>query len=274
MIVMRRFFTVLGACVASTAAVAGELPADPLNSPMWLTMAKRFFGDAAVVLDERIKITVPSTVENQAQVPVTADARGLEGVEKLIIFADLNPIQHIATLTPLKAHAYVSLRVKIEQATPVRAAALTRDGIWRVGSAFLEAAGGGCSAPAMARNDENWADTLGHVQGRLWQEADGSTRARFRVRHPMDTGLAKDNTPAFYIERLKMRSPAGEPLAEIEMFEPVSEDPTMTFMLRLPKTERGIDIEGRDNNGETYQFNLPASWKQSSVSPPTKVTAK
>lgn len=262
---MRRLFATLLACVASTVGCAAELPADPLNSPMWTDMAKTFFANAPVVLDDRVKVTVPSVVENQAQVPVTADARGIDGVQKLIIFADLNPIQHIATLTPLNAHAYVSLRVKIEQATPVRAAALTSDGTWHVGGIFLEASGGGCSAPAMARSDENWADTLGHAQGRLWQQVDGSTRARFRVRHPMDTGLAKDNTPAYFIEKLTLRAPSGEALADIEMFEPVSEDPTMTLMLRLPKSERGIDIEGRDNNGETYQFNLPAGWKQSAI---------
>jgi sulfur-oxidizing protein SoxY len=263
---MRRLMvTWIASVAASASAFAGELPADPLNSPMWGDMAKKFFAGAPVVFDERVKVTVPSVVENQAQVPVTADARAIDGVQKLIVFADLNPIQHIATLTPLKAQAYVSLRVKVEQATPMRAAALTSDGTWHVGGLFLEASGGGCTAPAMARSEENWADSLGHAQGRLWQEVDGTTRARFRVRHPMDTGLAKDNTPAYFIEKLKMRAPTGEALAEIEMFEPVSEDPTMTLMLRLPKSERGIDIEGRDNNGEIYQFNLPASWKQSSL---------
>ena len=44
-----------------------------------------------------------SIVENQAQVPVTADARALPGVKKLVVVADLNPIQHVLTLSPEKA---------------------------------------------------------------------------------------------------------------------------------------------------------------------------
>ncbi len=172
-------------------------PEDPLKSPMWMELAKRYFGEAEVRFDDRVQIVVPSIVENQAQVPVTADARGVDDVRKMIVFADLNPIQHVLTLTPLKAAAYVSFRMKVEQATPVRAAVLTGDGVWHVGGAFLEASGGGCSAPAMARSDADWSDTVGQAQGRLWREADGLARARFRVRHPMDTGLAKDNTPAY-----------------------------------------------------------------------------
>jgi sulfur-oxidizing protein SoxY len=230
---------------------------------MWRDMAKRYFNDAEVVLDPRIKVIVPAIVENQAQVPVTADARGIEDAERMIVFADLNPIQHVLTLTPSRAAPYVSFRMKVEQGTPVRAAVLTRDGVWHVGGVFLEAAGGGCTAPAMARQDADWTVTLGHAQGRLWRQPDGLTRARFRVRHPMDTGLAKDNTPAYFIERLELRGAAGEPLATLEMFEPMSEDPTLTLMLHLPPTDASLEIEGRDNNGGIYRSSLPSPWRQS-----------
>jgi sulfur-oxidizing protein SoxY len=249
---------------AASAAMAAP-PTDPLKSPMWKEMARQFFGNAPIEFDDRIKIVIPSIVENQAQVPVTADARAVPGVVKLVVFADLNPIQHVLTLTPAKAAPYISFRMKVEQATPVRAAALTADGTWHVGAVFLEASGGGCSAPAMARKDADWSDTVGQAQGKAWREADGLTRARFRVRHPMDTGLAKDNTPAFYIERVDMRGSAGEPLATLEMHEPMSEDPTLTLMLRLPAGDASLDIESRDNNGGTFRSNLPAPWRQSSL---------
>lgn len=254
---------VLGLLAFSPAVAAP--PEDPLKSPMWGDMVKRLMPDAPVVFDDRVKVIVPSVVENQAQVPVTADARALDGVVKLIVFADLNPLQHVLTLTPTKAAAYVSFRMKVEQATPVRAAALTEDGTWHVGGVFLDAAGGGCSAPAMARKDADWSETVGHAQGRLWREADGFARARFRVRHPMDTGLARDNTPAYFIEKLDMRGTSGAPLATLEMFEPMSEDPTLTLMLRLPVQDSTLDIEGRDNNGQTYRSKLPAAWRQSSL---------
>ncbi|MCB1520371.1 MAG: quinoprotein dehydrogenase-associated SoxYZ-like carrier [Hyphomicrobiaceae bacterium] len=247
---------------APSFAAAGD---DPLRSIMWTEMKAQFFGDAKVVFDDKVRVVVPSIVENQAQVPVTADARGVEGVQKLVVFADLNPIQHVLTLTPRKAHAFIAFRMKVEQGTPVRAAALTADGVWHVGGVFLNAAGGGCSAPAMARQDEDWSQTVGHARGKLWREVDGSTRVRFRVRHPMDTGLARDNTPSFFIEQLDMRSADGQSLASLELKEPVSEDPTLTMMVRLPVADNALTIDGRDNGGETYRSKIPASWRQSGL---------
>lgn len=240
-------------------------PSDPLESPMWADMARKYLAGGEIRFDDRVKVVVPGIVEDQAQVPVTADARGVDGVVKLIVFADLNPIQHVLTLTPLAAAPYVSFRMKVEQGTPVRAAALTGDGVWHVGGVLLEAAGGGCSAPAMARKDADWSATVGEAQGRLWREADGLVRARLRMRHPMDTGLAKDNTPAYFIETLEMRGGSGELLAKLEMFEPMSEDPTLTLLLQLPQSDSAVELDARDNNGASYKATLPALWRQSKL---------
>ncbi|MGD9784630.1 MAG: quinoprotein dehydrogenase-associated SoxYZ-like carrier [Hyphomicrobiaceae bacterium] len=250
----------LVAPLGSTHAAPGD---DPLKSVLWTEMKAQFFGEATVVFDERVKVAVPSVVENQAQVPVTADARALADVRRLVVFADLNPIQHVLTLSLSDAKPYVGFRMKVEQGTPVRAAALTADGVWHVGSVFLDAAGGGCSAPAMARKDEDWSQTVGHARGKLWREADGATRVRFRVRHPMDTGLARDNTPAYFIERLDMRAGDGRSLATLELKEPVSEDPTLTMLVQLPVSDAALVIDGRDNNGETYRSSIAATWRQS-----------
>lgn len=251
---------------AAGGAQADAIP-DPLNSPVWNDLSKKTFGDAQFVFDDRVKVIVPDVVENQAQVPVSADARALPNVERLIVLTDLNPIQHVLTLTPqpAKAEAFISFRLKVEQATPVRAAALTSDGVWHVGGVFLEAAGGGCSSPAMARGDDDWAVTVGNAQGKLWRNADGTARLRLRVRHPMDTGLARDNTPAFYIEKLDVKGSTGDALATIEMFEPVSEDPTMTLSIKPEATDASISVDGRDNNGNIYRSNVPAPWNQSAL---------
>lgn len=240
---------------------------DPLNSPMWEDLSERYFGDAKVVFDDKVLVTVPSLVENQAQVPVTADARALQDVKKLIVFADHNPIIHVLTLRPIKAKPYISFRMKVEQGTPVRAAALTSDGVWHVGGVFLDAAGGGCSAPATARKVADWPETVGQTQAKLWRDLDGSARLRLRVRHPMDTGLATDNTPAYFIETMTLRSAEGEPLADLQLREPVSEDPTLTMLMKLPTSTPAVDVEGRDNNGGVFKGSVPAPWRQSAVAP-------
>ena len=254
----------------SSSAIAGDIPDDPLNSPVWKDIAARQFGAAQVVFDDRVKVVVPGVVENQAQVPVIADARDLPNVDKLIVIADLNPIQHVLTYSPehAKAVPYISFRMKVEQATPVRAAALTSDGVWHVGGVFLEAAGGGCSSPATAREDADWTETMGNAQGRAWRKADGTARMRLRVKHPMDTGLAKDNTPAFFIERLDVKNKEGAPLATLEMFEPVSEDPTVTLDIKIPPSEGSFVIDGRDNNGNVYRSTIPVPFDGSALTPP------
>ena len=58
-------------------------------------LVARLLDNGPVVLDERVKVIVPSIVENQAQVPVAADARALPGVTQLVVFADYNPIEHM-----------------------------------------------------------------------------------------------------------------------------------------------------------------------------------
>lgn len=270
----RLFGRVRALVAALSALLLGAMPAsaapgdDPLRSIMWTEMKAQFFADEPVVFDERVKVQVPRVVEDQAQVPITADARALDGVKKLVVFADLNPIQHVATLDVMKASPFIALRMKVEQATPVRAAAQTADGVWHIGSVFLDAAGGGCSAPAMARKDADWSQTLGHAQGKLYRELDGSVRVRFRVRHPMDTGLARDNTPSFFIEKLDLRSEQGEQLATLDLREPVSEDPTLTVLVRMPLNDSVLTILGRDNQGEEYRSIIPASWRQSATSDP------
>ena len=60
-----------------------------------------------------------------------------------------------------------------------------------------------------------------------------------------------------------MRSADGQSLAEVELREPVSEDPTITMVVRLPAKDPGLTIIGRDNNGTVYQSVIPAGWKQS-----------
>ena len=255
----------LVALVVGAAGAPANAADDPMKSPVWSAIAAKNFDGLPFVYDARVIVTVPSIVENQAQVPVTADARALTSVTKLMLLADLNPIQRILTLSPSNAAPYISVRIKLEQATPVRAAALTSDGVWHVGSVYLEASGGGCSAPALARKDADWSDTVGQAQGRIWREADGMARVRTRVRHPMDTGLAKDGTPAFFIEQMDLKDQSGAGLAALELFEPVAEDPVITMLVKLPPAQTAVTIDGRDNNGGMFRSVIPAPWKSSAL---------
>ena len=237
-------------------ALARELPADPLESVMWKYMADRFFAEGELVFDQRVKVSVPHSAEDQFFVPVTVDASSLDNVVEIVALADLNPIPHILSLRPIKAEPYIAFRVKLQQATPIRVGVRTADGQWHINGAWVDAAGGGCTAPAMAHGLSNWIDTLGHTRAIAYREPEQSTaRLSLRMRHPMDTGLA-DGIPAFYLNELSVVNATGEVLAELDSYEPVSENPTFTLKPLTADAGDQLMVKGRDNEGNEFELAL------------------
>lgn len=244
--------------LSSHSAIAGSAPADPLNSVMWQDMASRFLKDGEIVFDQRVKVMAPASAEDQFFVPVTVDASGLGPVSEIVILADLNPIPHVLTYRPVNAEAFIAFRLKLEQASAIRAAVRTLDGKWHVGGQLVDAAGGGCTAPAMAHGLSNWMATLGETHVGLSREPGGQPRVTLRMRHPMDTGLA-DGIPAFYMSSLDLNDAQGQVYSSLEIFEPVSENPTFTFKPRAGRDKTTLAVAARDTEGNnyTYQFDMP-----------------
>lgn len=254
---MIRTILTFTALTAPAAALAEAPPADPLGSPMWEHHAAKLFQGAPVVFDARVKVELPMLAENQHVMPVTVDARALGAVTRIVIFADLNPIPVAVEYTPMAAHAFVATRIKLDQRTPVRAAVLTADGVWHVAGEWVDAAGGGCSAPPLSRVRGDWADHLGELRGAVWQGTD-ATRVRMSFRHPMDTGLV-ENIPAYNIEQLTIADARGTLLARMVVHGSVSEDPVFTLML-APGTGGDLAVRARDTGGMEFGGSLaPAS---------------
>lgn len=224
--------------------VCAESKTDPLNSVMWNEMHERLLKGAPVVFDPRVRVEAPEAAEDSMNLPLWVDASALGEVQRLMIFAELNPIPKVLEMEPLRAPARIGLRIKVQQATPVRAAALTADGVWHLGGALVDAAGGGCTAPSLGSGSADWAERLGEVSARLWPRQDYS-RLRIRIIHPMDTGLVS-GIPAFYLEALEIHDKAGGLITRLKLFEPVSENPLLTF--DLPEIDQ-VTLAGRDNNG-------------------------
>lgn len=220
---------------------------------MWEYHAARVFEGAPVVFDDRVKIILPMLAENQHVVPVTVDARALADVQRIVIFADLNPIPVAVEYTPLAAQAFIATRIKLDQRTPVRAAVLTGDGVWHVAGEWVDAAGGGCSAPPVSRVRGDWADHLGEMRGGLWDDGQ-ATRLRVAMRHPMDTGLV-ENIPVYNIEALTVANAAGTPLARLVVHASVSEDPSFTFAF-APALGGDLTVAARDSGGMEFTGTL------------------
>ncbi len=237
--------------IAQPAASSGG---DPYGSFQWPDLQREMLGPhAKVVFDKRVQVRAPAFAEDPMNVPVTVSADALPQVETILVFVDRNPIRKVLEYRPMQSLPRVSFRFKLEQASPVRAAARTRDGVWHVGGTLVDSAGGGCTAPAATRNDGSWSRTLGEVSARAFPSSPaltgeaGSTRVRLRVMHPMDTGLV-GGVPAFYINRLSLRDASGLELMRLNAYEPVSENPVFSFDFAgiAPGT---LQLVGADNNG-------------------------
>jgi len=252
------------------AARAAELPEDSVKSVMWEYVAKEFLlsdkeGGQKVVMDDRILVHTPKLAEDQMNIPVHVDARAVKNVRKIVIIADLNPLPKVLTYYPDQSEARLSFRIKVEQGTAVRAAVLDGDGVWRVGATYVDAAGGGCSQPAMAHGNDGWVQRLAEVRAKIWRDPGAqAAKIRLSVQHPMDTGLA-DGIPAFYVETLELNTPKGERLGRIFMHEPVSENPTITLFPKLKSATDAVVIQGRDNEGNLIKVSVPAPVQSSQL---------
>lgn len=225
------------------------------ESVMWEYSKNIFIGSATeVTFDHRIAVTMPDFAEDSMQVPLMVDATAIdEPIEKIIAWADYNPIQHIFTFYP-EAHlsAKLSLPFKVQQSTPVRAAVLTTSGKWLVGSGFVNAAGGGCTLPSESRQTDDWQIALGRISAGRFSavNADLHERFKFKVMHPMDTGLVA-NIPSFYIEEVELRSSNNQRKARLELSPAVSENPVFTFDTVAEDDNWQLWI--RDNDGNEFK---------------------
>ena len=244
------------ACLAALwAGLAGAaVPVDPLQSVQWASYYERHFSEGPVVFDERVRVLAPATAEDSMRVPVTVDARALDHVEEILVIADYNPIPVVLRFYPRRARPYIAFQVKLQQASPLRAAVRTTDGTWHLGGTWIDAAGGGCTLPSLASGSLDWAARLGEVYGRLWPPNDGGQRLRLRLMHPMDTGLA-DGIPAFYIDDLRLLDGAGGLHLQLLPFEPLSENPVFGFELGAG-VDSAVELQARDNNGNRIRARL------------------
>jgi len=238
-----------------TPAAANEVPADPLESVMWESMVERFFSDGKVVLDQRVRVLTPASAEDQFHVPITIDARGLQDVVEITAVADLNPIPQILTMRPIHAQPFIGFRVKLQQTSPIHVGVKTADGIWHVNGTIVDAAGGGCTAPAMAHSESNWMDTLGITRAVARREDENTARLTFKMKHPMDTGLAS-GIPVFYMSEMRVKAEDGTALADLKLFEPVSENPTLTLKPLVGETDATLLVQARDTEGHEFEFPL------------------
>jgi len=218
-------------------------------------MVDAYLGSAPVSFDAQVGVFLPPVTEDQTQVPVTIDARGLTGkIEEILVIADLNPFPLTVRFTPIKAQAFLALRMKIEQGTAIHAAVRQGDE-WLVGGKYLDASGGGCSVrpPGPARANSS---NIGEIRARAWSDSPTATRLRLRIGHPMDNGMIA-NAPAYFIETVEITGRDGSPLARLTLSEAIAPDPVFSLAIEEERPSERFAIRARDNNGGDYRGTVP-----------------
>lgn len=245
--------------LAPALAAPDPFEGDPFKSHPWPDMRREFLGkDARVQFDDRVKVSGPKFAEDPMNVPISVRT-DLRDVEQITVVVDRNPIRKVLDYWPLQALPAISFRFKLEQASPVRAAVRTKDGVWHVGGTWVDSSGGGCTVSGVTRSDGSWVRTLGQVHARMFASSpvgDAAARLRLQVMHPMDTGLV-GGIPAFYVNRLSVRDGDDRELARLATFEPVSENPVFSFDFPVPP-KGGVRVVGSDNGGNRIQSRVPS----------------
>lgn len=146
-----------------------------------------------------VRLDAPVRAEDAALVPLTLalalprnDPRTLKAVTLII---DENPAPmagRFAFGDDIRAFS-LSVRVRVNSYSWVRAVAETSDGALLMTKAYVKAAGG-CSAPATKDTAESIAK-LGEIRFRSFAEA-GRPEAQVQIRHPNFSGLQMDGRRA------------------------------------------------------------------------------
>ncbi|MGR2739442.1 quinoprotein dehydrogenase-associated SoxYZ-like carrier [Billgrantia sp. Q4P2] len=257
-----RYAWLLGVAYLVATVANAAPPDDPYRSPMWHYNLARYLGEGADIRhSDQVVLKVPHFAEDATQVPLTVDLSGFEHeVAEVVTWIDLNPVPHLFTLRPEAAAEVrtVAFNFRIQQASTVRAAVRDEQGRWHVGSAHVEAAGGGCTAPSAAASNPDWAASIGQIHGALFSPLGGQagTRVKLQVMHPMDSGMV-GNVPRFNIEELELRNAASQArLASMTLSESASENPLFVFDLEHEGKEVGIALWMRDNGGNVFESRL------------------
>lgn len=238
----------------STVPAPASTRRDPLDSPLWEVHAKRYLAGRDLVFDDRVQVILPPVTENQTQVPVTVDARALGPVDEIAVITDIHPFPLTLRLEPMAAQAFIAFRMKIEQATPIRAAVRV-GALWHVGGRSLEAQGGGCSVPPVVEKRVDWR-RMGEIRARIWREPGEGLRLRMRMLHPMDNGLIA-NIPMFIVETIDVADASGAALAKLHLSEAIADDPTLTLLPNRPADGSALTVTARDNNGGLFRASIP-----------------
>jgi sulfur-oxidizing protein SoxY len=232
-------------------ASASAAPPDPLGSFAWADLAAWMFPDAEIVFDDQVKLRLPERADDPAQVPFLVDATALAPIGQIVVLADFAADPLILTFQPDRLPPVIGGRLAIAGATPVRAAALTADGVWHVAGHWVETGTDSCLTPPVPRSPADRRPRPDVFEMRSLARTDGG----WRIRLALSQALPPDGLPV----SVAIGDKAGAALAHIDLRPGTGQFPVLTFDLAPGLSPDGIVIEGKDNRGRSLPADGPSA---------------
>ena len=146
----------------------------------------------------------------------------------------------------------------MEQDSFVRAAILDEKGIWNISSKnVIVKSPGGCSLPSCDPTKEVCEiQELGKIVMKKYKRSSGNWRLKFKINHPMDTGLVSDPStgkmiPEYYINWVYFRDKSGE-LAKAQTFGALSANPTL--IIDFYENFNNPNVKATDTKGKEFSL--------------------
>jgi sulfur-oxidizing protein SoxY len=225
------------------------------------TLKNQYFADKSIVENaDMINLETPYRAEDPALVPLTITSKVPQTAEryikKILVLVDNNPFPFVAEfeLTPESGKADLSMRVRVNTYSFVRAIAEMNTGELFMTKQFVKASGG-CSAPIGADMDAAML-RLGKMKFKLDSnvKAGEPTLAQLLISHPNVTGMQMDQVTRFikkshFVEKVSVTF-ADRPVLTAKTDIAISSDPNFRFYF-VPKSSGILKAEITDMSCES-----------------------
>ena len=218
-----------------------------------------YLGEKPFVNNKDIKIIIQEEIEEAHEVAMVVKIpHELKSNRQVAILVDNNPIQLVTKIFPNKKVSSIGLNIRLEQDSLVRAAVLSNKGIWNIASKkVIVNSPGGCSLPACNPEKEICEKKeLGKISMQKYKRASGDWRLKFKINHPMDTGLVSDPQsgkmiPEYYINNVYFADKNGS-LAKANTYGALSANPTLVIDFGNPI--QNVNVKATDTRGMEFQL--------------------
>lgn len=251
-------------------ATAGTARAEEANDAIWKALHKDVFASREITDGAgMLTMDAPVRAEDAATVPITIrmPADFATNVKVLTLVVDKNPSPVVGAFTygsaAGKGDRMLSVRIRIDQYSDVRAIAETNDGKLYMISKFVKASGG-CSAPA-SKDAEEAAKIMGKMQIKtaLSKSDDGLSQVgQLMIKHPNNSGMQMDQltglySKAHFVNKIEVKSGANLIFA-MEGGISISEDPNIRFTYEGSPADP-LEVKAEDSEGKMYAGRSAAS---------------